>query len=273
MTEHTPMDPFEQRIAGMVRSYTQPAAVSADHLSTARAAMATRASRRASVERAWLPGVDRRLLPVLVAACLVLTAMALAFAGGSKPKSSLDTTPRLVFVRDGDLFVSAIDGTGATLIRAGHAEGSSLGYLSALWSPDMSAIAAVRDNGGPNLVPAIDILDPDGTLQRTIDENPGGTPSISWSPDSRELAITTYPTSLDRKADESKRVPIRLTIAGRDGGSRDVELPPDAVGYAGCQPCGVDDAGPWRPLVARRPVDCRGMGPLGDRPMASGGRR
>jgi Tol biopolymer transport system component len=221
------MDPFEQRLAGLVRTYTQPAAMPVDHLATARAAMTARAGRRASLERAWRPGFDRRLLPLLVVAGLVLAVMAIALAGGSRPKPPLDTTSRLAFVRDGDLFVSAIDGTGATMIRGGGADGTSLGYLTVLWSPDMRSIAAVRDTGGPVLTPAIDILEADGTVQRIIDAEPGGTPSISWSPDSQRLAIVTYPGEVHRDDSEPIAAGLRLTIAALDDTSHEIALPAD----------------------------------------------
>ena len=237
MTESTPRDPFEQRIAGMVRTYTDPAAVPVDHLSTARAAMTAPAGRRAGLGRASLPAVDRRLFPLLAAAGLVFILVALALAGGSKPKPPpLDLTSRLVFVRDGDMFVSAVDGSGATMIRDGGADDTSLGYLTAVWSPDARSIAAVRDVGGPVLTTAIDILEPDGAVRRTIDTGRGGTPSVSWSPDSTRLAIATGPADLQRDATEPVPAKVRLTIEALDGGSSGIDLPPDAEWLTSAQP-------------------------------------
>jgi RNA polymerase sigma-70 factor (ECF subfamily) len=234
--EATPTDPFEQRLAGLVRIYTEPASVPVDHLAIARAAMASRARRQAPLARARRRAIGRRLLPVLAVSGVVVAVLAVTLTGRSTPLKPVDTTPRLAFVRDGDLFVSAIDGTGATMIRGGGADGTSLGYLAVLWSPDMRSIAAVRDTGGPVLEPVIDILEPDGTVQRTIDTGPGGTPSVSWSPDSMELAITTYPGEVDRDATEPIDARPRLTIAARDGGSHEIPLPPNITAYAGAGP-------------------------------------
>lgn len=234
--ERTATDPFEQRLTDLVHAYTEPASVPVDHLAIARSAMATRAGRQAPLERARRRAIDRRLLPILAVSGLVVAVLAVALAGRSTPLKPVDTTPRLAFVRDGDLFVSAMDGTGATMIRGGGADATSLGYLTVLWSPDMRSLAAVRDTGGPVLEPAIDIVEPDGTVQRTIDTGPGGTPSISWSPDSMELAITTYPGEVDRGAVEPIAAEPRLTIAALDGGSHEIPLPPDITAYAGGGP-------------------------------------
>ena len=229
MAEHTPVDPFEERLRGLVRTYTEPAASPVDHVATARAAMTTQAGQLSSIERRWGLGIDRRLVPLFVVAGLVLGVLALALAGGSP--APVDTTSRLAFVRDGDLFLSAIDGTGVTMLRSGGADDTSLGYLSVLWSPDMGSIAAVRDTGGPVLTPAIDILEKDGAVRRTIDLGPGGTPSISWSPDGSELAIAAYPGDVRRVADEPVTTRPRLIIAGRDRGAREIALPQDAETY------------------------------------------
>ncbi len=224
MSERPPMDPFEQRLARLARAYTEPAARPTDPLATARAAMSAPIRRWAPFERSLRPGIDRRVLRLLVAAGLVIALAALALAAGStlRPRDPA----RIVFVRDGDLFVSAIDGTGATRIREGGADGTRLGYLAALWSPDMRHIAAVRDLGGPVfLTPAVDILRADGTSVRSIEPGPGGTPSLSWSPDSRRLAIVTSQADVQRDAADSDAGAIRLAIVGIDGGSRDVVVP------------------------------------------------
>ena len=229
MNERQAMDPFEQRVARLARAYTEPAARPVDPLATARAAMSAPAGRWAALpgartfERAGLPSFDRRLLRLLVAASLVIALAALAFAAGSMiwPRDP----GRIVFVRDGNLFVSAIDGTGATLIRGGNADDTRLGYLTALWSPDMRHIAAVRDLGGPGLAPGVDILAADGTSERSIEPGQGGTPSMSWSPDSRRLAIATYAADVKTDAADPTAGVVRLAIVGLDGGSRDVIVP------------------------------------------------
>ena len=148
-----------------------------------------------------------------------------ALAGGLDAPASRHPS-RIVFVRDGDLFVSAIDGTGATLIREGGADGTAArlpgGPLVARHAP----IAAVRDLGGPVfLTPASTSSRPTGRVRRSIEPGPGGTPSLSWSPDSRRLAIVTYQADVQRDATELDAGEIRLAIVGIDGGSRDVVVP------------------------------------------------
>jgi Tol biopolymer transport system component len=229
MNERQAMDPFEQRVARLARAYTEPAVRPVDPLETARAAMRAPAGRWAALpgartfERAALPSLDRRLPRLLVAAGLVITLALLALAGGSmlRPRDP----GRIVFVRDGDLFVSAIEGTGATRIREGGADGTRLGYLAALWSPDTRHIAAVHDRGGPTMAPGVDILAADGTSERSIDAGAGGTPWLSWSPDSRRLAIATYAAAVKTDAADPTAGVIRLAIVGLDGGSRDVVVP------------------------------------------------
>jgi hypothetical protein len=236
MSERPPMDPFEQRLARLARAYTQPAARPIDALATARAAMSAPAGRWAPLARVWPPALDRRVLLLLVAAGLVIALSALALVAGSTPQPRSTGPGRIVFVRDGDLFVSEIDGTGVTRIGDGGANGTELGYLAALWSPDMRHIAAVRDLGGPILTPAIEILAADGTREQSIEPGPGGTPSLSWSPDSRELAVTTYTGDVSRDATDPVFSPVRLTIVGLDGGSRQIGLPSGTTWFASALP-------------------------------------
>ena len=112
---------------------------------------------------------------------------ALAVAGGSRPSlvvQAPDGPGRIVFVRDGDLFVAESDGSGQTLIASGDAGDAKFGYLTAAWSPDMRHIAAVRDVGGAYLTPGVDLMTADGALVRTVALEAGCGPSMSWSPDS-----------------------------------------------------------------------------------------
>ena len=140
MTEHDPMDAFETRLAALVRSYTEPAARPGDPLETARTAMAS-ATRGGVLGRLWPVGLDRRVAWLLVLAALVVAAAALGIAGGSRPSlvvQAPDGPGRIVFVRDGDLFVAEGDGSGQTRIASGGADDGRLGYLTAAWSPDMA---------------------------------------------------------------------------------------------------------------------------------------
>ena len=152
--------------------------------------------------RLWPVRHDRRVAWLLVLAALVMTMAALAVAVGSRPSlvvQAPDDPGRIVFVRDGDLFVAESDGSGQSLIASGHAGDANLGYLTAAWSPDMRHIAAVRDVGGTFLTPGVDLMtSPDGALVRTVALDPGCGPSVSWSPDSTEVAIATCPADVPR---------------------------------------------------------------------------
>ena len=230
MTDQNPMDGFETRMTSLVRSYTEPAVKPIDAVLTARTAMASRTRDRA-LTRLWPVRHDRRLAWLLVLGALVVTITALAVAVGSRSSLFVQapTDPgRIVFVRDGDLFVAETDGSGQSLIASGDAGDTKLGYLTAAWSPDMRHIAAVRDVGGAFLTPGVDLMTPDGALVRTVALDPGCGPSVSWSPDSTEVAIATCPADVPRDTVEPVDSGIGLLIAGLDAsGDREIALPPD----------------------------------------------
>jgi len=176
-------------------------------------------------------GLDRRVSWLLVLAALVVALAGLAVAVGSLP-SLLVNAPagpgRIVFVRDGDLFVAEGDGSGQTLIASGEANAVKLGYLMAAWSPDMRHIAAVRDVGGPFLTPGVDLMTADGGLIRTVALDAGCGPSLSWSPDSSEVAIGTCPADVPRDAIQGVESGIGLLLAGLDASAdREIRLPPE----------------------------------------------
>ena len=239
MTEHDPMDAFETRLTGLVRSYTEPAARPNDPLVTARTAMATTA-RGGALGQLGPIGRDRRVAWLLLLAALVITVGALAVAVGSGPSLFVrapDSPARLVFVRDGDLFVAERDGSGQSLIASGGAGDAKFGYIMAVWSPDMRHIAAVRDVGGPFLTPGLDLLTADGALVRTVGLEPGCGPSVSWSPDSTEVAIGTCPAEVPRDTLEPLDSGIGLVIAGLDASAdREIALPPEWRSVASARP-------------------------------------
>ncbi len=235
MSEHSPMDPFDTRLTALARSYTEPAVRLIDPLATARAAKAS--TTRGSVIGRLLPiGLDRGVAWLLLIAALVVLA-ALAVAVGSRPSVLVrapDGPGRIVFVRDGDLFVAADDGSGQTLIASGDADDVKFGYLTAAWSPDMRHIAAVRDVGGAFLTPGVDLLTADGALVRTVTLGAGCGPSVSWSPDSSKVAIAPCPADVPRDAIETSiESEARLVIAGLDASAdREVALPPELTSVA-----------------------------------------
>ena len=230
MTDHTPMDGFETRVTALVRSYTEPAAKLIDPVLTARTAMAS-GTRSGVLGRLWPVRHDRRVAWLLVLAALVMTIAALAVAVGSRPSLFVQAPHgpgRIVFVRDGDLFVAESDGSGQGLIASGDAGDAKFGYLTAAWSPDMRHIAAVRDVGGAFLTPGVDLMTADGALVRTVALDAGCGPSVSWSPDSSEVAIATCPADVPRDAIEPVESGLGLLIAGLDASAdREIALPPE----------------------------------------------
>jgi len=239
MTEHNPMDAFETRLLALVRSYTESAAKPIDALVTARTAMAS-TMRGGVLGRLWPVGLDRRVAWLLLLAALVIALAALAVAVGSGPSlfvQAPDGPGRIVFVRDGDLFVAEGDGSGQTLIASGGADDVKLGYLTAGWSPDMRHIAAVRDVGGAFLTPGVDLMTADGALVRTVALGAGCGPSLSWSPDSSEVAIGTCPADVPRDAIEGVESGIGLLLAGLDASAdREIELPREWQSVASANP-------------------------------------
>jgi hypothetical protein len=187
-------------------------------------------------------------VPVTAALLIALIAVALA-VGTNQPRSSLG---RLVFVRDGDIYTAALDGSGQTRIATGGATDAGLGYLNALWAPHGRHIAAVRDIGGEFLTPVVDLLTTDGALVRTVDLGPGGTPSITWSPDGSELAIAAYAGEVARDQVEPMiGGAIRLLVIGLDASAdREIGLPPDWKGVAASEPIlwtSPDFSAKWSP--------------------------
>ena len=231
MTEHTPMDAFEIRLTALVRSYTEPAAKPGDPLVTARTAMAS-TTRGGFLGRLLPSGLDRRVAWMLLLAAMLVAVMALALAvGTNQPPAGVG---RIVFVRDGDLFIAEVDGSGQTRIANGGANGARFGYLHALWAPDGRHIAAARDTGGEFLTPAVDLLTAAGALVRTVELGPGGTPSITWSPAGSEVAIAAYAADVSRDQIEPIfGADIRLFVLGLDASAdHEIALPPDWRGIA-----------------------------------------
>ena len=140
-------------------------------------------------------------------------------------------------MRDGDLFVAEGDGSGQRLIASGGANDVKFGYLTAAWSPDMRHIAAVRDVGGAFLTPAVDLMTADGRLVRTVALDAGCGPSLSWSPDSSEVAIGTCPADVPRDAIQGVESGIGLLLAGLDASAdREIALPPEWQSVASANP-------------------------------------
>ena len=239
MTEGNPMDAFETRLTALVRNYTEPAAKPNDPLVTARTAMAS-TTRGGALRRLWPVGLDRGVAWLLLLAAVVTALAALAVAVGSGPSlfvQAPDGPGRIVFVREGDLFVAEGDGSGQTRISRGGADDVKFGYLTATWSPDMRHIAAVRDVGGAFLTPGVDLLTANGALLRTVALDPGCGPSLSWSPDSSEVAIGICPADVPRDGIEGVESGIGLLLAGLDpSADREIALPREWESVASADP-------------------------------------
>lgn len=239
MTEDNSMDAFETRLTALVRSYTEPAAKPNVPLVTARTAMAS-TTRGGILRRLWPVGLERGVAWLLLLAAVIMALAALAVAVGSGPSlftQAPDGPGRIVFVRDGDLFVAEGDGSGQTRISSGAKDDVKFGYLTAAWSPDMRHIAAVRDVGGAFLTPGVDLLTADGALLRTVALDPGCGPSLSWSPDSSEVAIGICPADVPRDAIEGVESGIGLLLAGLDASAdREIALPPAWQSVASANP-------------------------------------
>jgi dipeptidyl aminopeptidase/acylaminoacyl peptidase len=179
----------------------------------------------------------RRGFTLLAAAALVGLLAGTAVVGGSLLQDPAPPVGHIVFVRDGDLFKAEVDGSGETRIAKGAANGAKFGYLTAAWSPDLRHIAAVRDVGGAFLTPGIDLMTADGALVRTIALDAGCGPSLSWSPDSSQVAIATCPADVPRGAVEPVESGIGLLLAGLDGSAdREIALPPEWQSFASANP-------------------------------------
>ena len=220
MTERTSMDPFELRLAGLLRRHTQPAVAPFDPLATARAAMT--ATTRGGFLGHWSPTtVDRRDVRLLVVAALLVALVALTVVVGAM-LTRVSEPARILFVRDGDILMAEEDGSQVTLIAKRVAEDVRTGYIPATWSPDMHYIAAVRDVDAATLRSRVDILSAVGSIVRTVEVGPGTVPWLAWSPDASSLAIATSSgdsarinvIGLDRDSDQEIQLPAGWPLSG-----------------------------------------------------------
>lgn len=213
MTEGGSMDPFEIRLADLLRRYTQPAVVQLEPLVTARAAMAA-TTRGGFLGRWWPTTVNRRNVRLLIVVGLIFVLAVLTAVVGAM-LTRVAEPARILFVRGGDIFIAEEDGSQQKLIAKRLAEDVSTGYIPATWSRDMRYIAAVRDVDAATSRSRVDILTAVGSVVRTIEVGPGAGPWLAWSPDGSELAIVT-------SAGDS----ARINVIGLDrDGDREIQLP------------------------------------------------
>lgn len=250
MSERDRMDAFDTRLMALARAYTDPAVVPIDPLLTARTAMAS-TTRAGRLGRLWSFGLDRRLVRLLLLAALLIAIAALAVAVGTHPSPIVQPASgpgRIVFIRAGDVFV--VDGNGANerRIARGGAEGTNRGYLTALWSPDVRRIAAVRDGGGDVPALRIDILSADGAVSSTLDLEPAEPPLLAWSPDGTELAVASLSQPSSNGNVLERRSVVDLLIVGTNGAvKRKLDLPGEAPPFV------VDEFFPHNRQIAWSP--------------------
>jgi Tol biopolymer transport system component len=194
MTGHRPTD---QELGAALRAHLPAGAHPDLRARIQRATETTPQQRRLPLVLGQLTDADpaaRRRASLMWAAALLATVLVGAAAAGAlRTSKSTEVLPSgfgtLAFVRQGDLYLSNHDGTGA--VRAAHVDGVALS--SPLWSPDGRWVAVQTAE------PAILALDTSTmSLRRLVagsitalasDFGPwevGG-----WSPDGRELAFLT----------------------------------------------------------------------------------
>jgi Tol biopolymer transport system component len=89
---------------------------------------------------------------------------------------------RFAFIRDGDVWTAARDGTDVRNLTALPLRGATL----AAWSPDDRWVAVAANHG-------VWLISPDGTKRRWLDFGVATfVHAFAWSPDGRRLAVETY---------------------------------------------------------------------------------
>jgi len=146
------------------------------------------------LDRIGFPTPQQVALFVVIGLLAMAAVAAVAVGGLTRP----DPNP-LAFIRSGDLYLAAADGSGQRQIASQRSDGSR--YADLRWSPDHSHLAAEMDtnDGSAELV----ILSPDSRqVGSYVDRSPM---AFSWSPDSQRIAVF----SNDRLG--------TIALIGRDG--------------------------------------------------------
>ena len=166
----------------------------------------------------WTASASRVRWLLIAAALIAIAALGAAVAGRLADVSRLGP---LAFVRGGDLWVA--DSAGSHQRQVAVAGAAQQEYIYVLWSPDGRHLAAVRDLGDLNLVPAVEVFDDRGNLVWSKPLEPGGLPDVSWAPDGKRLAIATFPTNVPSEGEllapypPDAVTPVSIRVYGLDG--------------------------------------------------------
>ena len=144
---------------------------------------------------------------------------------------------RIAFVRNGDIYLAAADGSFQVNLTTNAAASTS--SPSPLWSPDGSRIAFGSQRDGN---PEIYAMNRDGSGQVNITQNPRTDVVWGWSPDSRKIVFSS-----DRDGPSQVIGPFQIYVMNADGSdvtrlthdsASDVEATwsPDGskIAFAGC---------------------------------------
>ena len=140
---------------------------------------------------------SQRVALFVVIGLVVMAALAVLAAGGlTRPHPD-----PLAFIRNGDLYLAASDGSGERKIASHSSDGSQ--YADLRWSPDHRYLAAEMDanDGSAELV----ILSRDG--QQVGSFHGGSLMAFSWRPDGERIAVL------------SNDQPDMIALLGTDGRS------------------------------------------------------
>jgi len=247
---------FETRLARGLRQMAEAGIRPFDPRAVAEAVVASRRGRFDTGP--WLLMRQGRPWIAFVAAILLLMALlglSLALLG-SRPAE----TGRLAFVRNGDIWVANLDGTGARLLVAENPTDQTSGCAGVQWSPDGSRLAAaVHVNYGDPGHLRIIVLTAAGVSRGSFDVQLGPNavngPGIAfaWSPDGNHLAVLAPQATVaglwlldgEGKLDRELALPPQYRAA-KPIFPLSVRWSPDgeALAVSGC-PCNSDNHGSW----------------------------
>jgi TolB protein len=185
MTDRQSMAISDERLREALTWLPDDESVSADLASIVATVTSTpqRRWRLTGSVRAWSPAVRVAFL-VLV---LVSLAIAIGVVVGSQrrlpPPFGLARPGLIAFDLSGDIYVANPDGSGRTQLTAGP-EGDS----QATWSPNGTQIAYLSTQA--DLSSSLTVMGADGRHPTVLADHLAEPGNISWSPDSRRLAIS-----------------------------------------------------------------------------------